>query len=698
VYDKNAQSFKPRYTEHHEFRDRITNKIGGKEMERKTFNTISVLVVGIMIAAVFAPIGSVVAPVGKQHNIYWSAEQGPNPGSTSAAADSEITAWIDGVSYGKNTTDTQGKFDLYVDGDTWGLEYDYYKSGGYTGDLTQYFLDYDPMQYEFDIAAYTSSFIFGDYENETVYFDTETESDSYYQITYGDGDTFLRGLKINEIVLDPNDGMPQYVYILDPMNQLAEAEVENASHGYYLQQDDPTGHTPNGPIFDFNVESAWVIKTGAYYYINLSGYSLDTTAGELKLVWKNPKIWGSGEETADNIANGTDVIVDRVEWGNHTNANATDYDNTTMVDVIDLPGAGQSLWRQPAAGDDTDDCYVDFTINPVPTPRLAGPAIAGTPGSPKDLRVHKGGGAWGGGANDIVLNWTAPSMDYNYLNVNILYYDTDFSDGFQYSIANMIYFEPNSTAANDPDWCILPGWLADANNYVFRINTSYDFSSLEGSMYENMIGTNVGYKYGISLQKTGPTLTNFLWISLPYYCDYTKASDIAGPEFADNSTIEKVSRWDYDTQSYEHRTWVSFPFPQWSGEFTINPGETIAVTVTAETPVTWNIVGAYDDTLQFTLIETPPDKTNFYWLSFPYHRLDQKASEITDVEFADNSTIEKVSQWVYATQSYEHRTWVAFPFPQWSGEFTINASPGDAIAFTITADVEYYYMPEVMSF
>jgi hypothetical protein len=323
----------------------------------------------------------------------------------------------------------------------------------------------------------------------------------------------------------------------------------------------------------------------------------------------------------------------------------------------------------------------------------------GPVGSPTDLRVHLGGGAWGGTTDDIVLTWKAPIDDYGNLTWNIIYMDTDLSDGFQYTY--YWYCAPNSSVAGDDDWCILPVFLTNNLNYTFRVNTTWDLSSQEGGMYENMVGTNVGYRFIMWLYKTGPTLTNFLWISLPYYCDYKKASDIAGiPPFDTNSIIEKVSRWNYTTQTYQHLRYVTFPTPGWEGDdFDIEPGDAIAVTITTSAPYPWSIVGAYDDTLELILVKTEPTLTNFMWLSLPYHRAYQMLSDIAGPPpFDTNSIIEKISQWSYSKQEYEHRRYVTFPTPGWDPDWPIFLSPGDAIAFTITHETGYNWKPEVTDF
>ena len=85
-------------------------------------------------------------------------------------------------------------------------------------------------------------------------------------------------------------------------------------------------------------------------------------------------------------------------------------------------------------------------------------------------------------------------------------------------------FEPNSTAGDSEDGCVLPGFLADPNDYVFVVRCT---NNTQGS-WENQTGTNVGYKYGIDLLKNPDPQTSQMFVSIPYNSDWSKASDISG--------------------------------------------------------------------------------------------------------------------------------------------------------------------------
>jgi hypothetical protein len=297
-----------------------------------------------------------------------------------------------------------------------------------------------------------------------------------------------------------------------------------------------------------------------------------------------------------------------------------------------------------------------------------------------------------------VLEWTAPTVDYGLLVANVVYYDMDLSDGFQYS--TYVVFGVNATGAGTTDGCLLPGWDANANNYAFIVRTTGD---VPGGPNENPTGTNMGYKYVITLQKNPATGTQFRWISLPYNCDYTMASDICdtGAEFPDNTVIDTLVKWNFVTQTYDSRYWSSFPPPaHWQDDFAINPGDALGVIITTDVPYDWSIVGSYDDTVQFELLKNPATGTQFMTMSLPYHKDYVSASDICGpgMEFTDNTYFDNLVQWNFVTQTYDSRYWSSFPPPaHWQGDFTINASPGDALGFIVTADTSYYWTPAVIT-
>ena len=178
---------------------------------------------------------------------------------------------------------------------------------------------------------------------------------------------------------------------------------------YYLQKDYNVTHSPEGETFDFltHVDDIVDLSDG-YYYINLTADLKLNNSDELKLVWKslylpndNPALTGPGK--------GTDIIVDRVEWGNYTNyinpvtpPDDRDYDNTTLLDFIDtasLYGTGASMIRTDdkfspgysGNGTDTDDCFEDFKVLGQCTPRPQQPSYPVHNSCDLDLSLECGG-------------------------------------------------------------------------------------------------------------------------------------------------------------------------------------------------------------------------------------------------------------------------------------------------------------------
>jgi hypothetical protein len=239
--------------------------------------------------------------------------------------------------------------------------------------------------------------------------------------------------------------------------------------------------------------------------------------------------------------------------------------------------------------------------------------------------------------------------------------------------------------------------LADSNNYAFIVRTTGDLDA--GGANENLTGTNVGYKYVTTLQANIAPQTSQLFVSIPYHSDWTMASEISGSgtEFPDGSIISAVLKWNYATQLYESRTWVGAPFNVWNGDFTINPGDAIAVGIITTSPYEWKIVGAYDETLDFTFDANTPPLTSQMFTSLPYHTSYSMASDISgpSTEFTDGSVITAVLQWNYGTQQYDSRTWVGPPFNAWNGDFTIDSAPGGHLAFGIFTTTPYVWTPQV---
>ncbi|UCE38148.1 MAG: right-handed parallel beta-helix repeat-containing protein, partial [Thermoplasmata archaeon] len=344
---------------------------------------------------------------------------------------------------------------------------------------------------------------------------------------------------------------------------------------------------------------------------------------------------------------------------------------TNGIDVGNTPG---NVWLNASYFNGTS-WYNDSVMYTIPTPPIV-------PGAPRELRIHRGGGTWPATQDDLYITWIAPTENWEHLKYNILYYDTDLSNGFQYD--NYLLLGRNSSGPGTQDFCVLQGWYADSYNYVFKVNTTND---TKGS-YENMTGTNVGYKYGKVLDST----MDFVWVSLPYHCDYTNATLITDDAFPDDTHISSIKKWNYTTQSYEVRTYL---LGKWEGDFNIEPGDAVLIFVTIPSgSYNWKIVGAHDPDLEFELHENL-GTTDFKILSLPYHRSYQNATHITN-EFPDRSKIETVGQYNYTSNKWEtrHNSLIL----GWMGDFDVQSSPVDVILLDVTSTVPYYWKPQVMDF
>jgi parallel beta-helix repeat protein len=352
-----------------------------RRRKEKNVKATSITLTFLLIFGTFIGIlDTVIAPPPPLHNIWGTANEGVLHPGGGVADGRKITAWIDGVTYGYNWTWDTGNYDLYVRGDYWGIPVDNaVKDGGWYGDMIYYFLDYDPMDYFLNVSHTTSSFSGDSQYVNPLFFNRTDQAPSL---------TTLRMLKINEIVLDPVDGLPQYVIVYDPGQNSGMNNITD----YYLQKDNNVTHLPEGETFDFLTHANDIVDiSNGYYYINLTTDLELNNSDELKLVWKslylpndNPALTGPG--------NGTDIIVDRVEWGNYTNyinpvtpPDDRDYDNTTLLDFIDtasLYGTGASMIRTDdksssgysGNGTDTDNCLADFKVLGECTPRSQQPS------------------------------------------------------------------------------------------------------------------------------------------------------------------------------------------------------------------------------------------------------------------------------------------------------------------------------------
>ena len=269
-----------------------------------------------------------------------------------------ITSWIDGVEYGRGTTFLSGP-DVYYDIDTAGNwvtapgdpNSPWVKEGGdllepimYAwGDMTNIKLDPDS-----DMVLN-----YGVFEEWAEWWTTAVNYTDIYLASMANQPPMFP--KISQIVPEPIDGDPDYVFIYteDPFFDMA---------GFYLEKNDNTTH---GPTFALSGPS----DSQGYFYANLTTMDLWGCGDELKLVWTNP----------GPAFGGMDIVVDRVEWNATVGGcHYTEPDNTIMTDAT-APGPDTAIRRtgtDPVYADDTNDNAVDFvTDTPWPRPVIGPPVV-----------------------------------------------------------------------------------------------------------------------------------------------------------------------------------------------------------------------------------------------------------------------------------------------------------------------------------
>ncbi|MEW5761070.1 MAG: carboxypeptidase regulatory-like domain-containing protein, partial [Candidatus Thermoplasmatota archaeon] len=232
----------------------------------------------------------------------------------------EISAWIDGVCYGKNKTfHGDGSFNILVNGkDTDAITY---KDGGIPGDYVFYSMNY---KNKFYIANEVDIFEYGGTGTINMNFISEGQPAQ---------------LKINELVIEPKEGN-DYIYIFNPNDRKEEL-------GKWRLENNNT----------WSMELSGTIEPYSSFYIDLGGDILNNTADELKLSWKSE----------GKICKGMWFVMDRVEYGNQI----LQGENTTLFDFPYAPGKGRSLIRK-LNGTDSDNCQLDFKVNYYPTKRPNG--------------------------------------------------------------------------------------------------------------------------------------------------------------------------------------------------------------------------------------------------------------------------------------------------------------------------------------
>lgn len=234
-----------------------------------------------------------------------------------------ISAWVDGTQYATDSIIEGGNFaiDIYWDTEVknWPVYQDDIKDGCYLDDIVYFSYTLNNITY---------------YAEQTISWYLAGDSNIDLQFTSTSGPCQL---KINEICTDDGLGN-QYATIYNPTNTSIILD------DYYLEKDVPGLYNYHG----LRLNLTGTIAPSSTYYVGLGSTGfLNNSADELKLAWENPGII---------IANGYDIIIDRVEFGDQE----LEPDNTWMGDAETIP-IGGSIIRWPA-GHDTDNCTNDFIL------------------------------------------------------------------------------------------------------------------------------------------------------------------------------------------------------------------------------------------------------------------------------------------------------------------------------------------------
>ncbi len=267
----------------------------------------SILTVVLMFGMMMTPVlgGAPVQPHNRWGQAYDGAGQMP--------AGETLTVWIDGTSYGTIDTLASGWFslDCLGDGDNPSTTPDNVKIGGYIGDTMMY--------------------VHGDLTSAGTFFDV-LQMDTWAVGGVTNGDLTYNAvqpalLKINCVSVAPLNQPIPYIGIYDP--------------GATVLTDYGLDIGDSGAFVPLNMGDV-IGVIGAITYFNAGPYGGLAAANSIQIA---------------HLATG--FVVDRVEYGGI----GAEPENTNMPDAPS-PAAGEEIYRIPAPGADTNDCAVDFGVQP----------------------------------------------------------------------------------------------------------------------------------------------------------------------------------------------------------------------------------------------------------------------------------------------------------------------------------------------
>jgi hypothetical protein len=285
------------------------------------------------------------------------------------------------------------------------------------------------------------------------------------------------------------------------------------------------------------------------------------------------------------------------------------------------------------------------------------------PWGPNNLVTYRG---------SVMLDWDAPTggdtPDGYYV-----YYDTDISDGFQYTTQ-----VPASPVAHPTTQCTHVVF-GDTNDYYYVVR------SYNGAGENTTDPSNMAYKKTISLATTG---INWNLLSLPYGTNYTKLADIT--DDCDYNYIGQVSVFNMSDQQWKNRVDLGGGF-WWNdggaAQIDINPGDAVLL-ISTGTPKDWKILYHDIPAWSHNLVSTG---ISWNLLSLPYHTNYTKLGDITDD--VGHTYVSQVSVFNMTDQQWKNRVDLGGGF-WWNdgGAARIDINPGDAVLM-ISTGTAYTFTP-----
>jgi hypothetical protein len=592
----------------------------------------------------------------------------------------DLYSWIDGVSYGMDTTTGgNGLFSIDTYGDD--TTPDAVKTGGYNGDTVFYSIG--DLTTSGTFFAETDSWVVGGFNTLPADLNEVPASPAL--------------LKINNVASQSGFAIDDYVVVYNPSGAAVDLTLFSLDIG---------GAGP-APILAGMVcpDSTNPVAPGTWCALDLTGL-LSTTGNSITL-----------SESASGF------IVDRVEYG----AIPAEPENTMMPNAPN-PAAAQEIYRVPVMGADTNDCLVDFTIGPaVDHGGIVAPFITITDPFDGELNVpitrnvvitfsepmvpasvtytcapDPGGWVPAWSMGDTVLTLTHTDFAYLTLYTFTVTGGVDVNDGLGLvagPVPNPFTFTTEPMPGGITPWdiaChrsgpdILIDWTTGVGPFDVYIADTVSgagpFVLLAGGvagmnyLHPGAVGDGLSHSYyvtadgGVTKSNLGFKLINPLtdvglatnWIGLPYKCDITTADQLMDDVNIDNGGVNAVNvatQWDRGLQGYQSRTELGAM--RIGINFAIQAGHGYQLKMFTGQPVVWNVIGAAADVDSVTYLPIPLTTaltdvglaTN--WFALPYNTVLANADAVMDEINADGpggNAVNVLTQWDRGLQGYQSRT------------------------------------------